>query len=140
MSFPYTTLAYNGITKIVSNELLESLTQPKRVNTIQWYRYQILKMCENMNIQTKDDVKTRITYNNMTLVNRIKNSVLYGTTIVNEDDMKYGLKPCLNHKSVAPIVANKSQLEKSDNNITLKETDYIIWKCGVSNRSLIDIE
>ena len=97
-------------------------------------------MCENMNIQTKDDVKTRITYNNMTLVNRIKNSVLYGTTIVNEDDMKYGLKPCLNHKSVAPIVANKSQLEKSDNNITLKETDYIIWKCGVSNRSLIDIE
>ena len=135
MSFPYTTLTYNGITKLVSNELLESLTHPNKIQTFQWYRYQLLKMCDNLNIPTKD-IKTGIVYNNMTLAENIKGHIDYGNMIINEDDMKYGLKPCLKHKSVAPVVSNKSQLEKTENKIILKDPEYIIWKCGVPNKPL----
>lgn len=136
--FPYTTLTYNGITKIVSNELLESLVHPNKVQTFQWYRYQLLKICNNLDIPTKD-ITTGGVYNNITLSNMIKQHKLYGKLIINEDDMKYGLKPCLNHKSIAPIVSNKSQLKKSKNKITLKEPEYIIWKCGVLDKPLVDL-
>ena len=138
MSFPYTTLTYNGITKIVSNELLESLTHPNRVQTFQWYRYQLLKMCGNLNIPVKD-TKTSGIYNNMVLAEKIKLHSSYGSIISNEDDMKYGLKPCLNHKSIAPIVSNKSQLSKSKNKITLDSPEDIVWKCGVSKQPLLDM-
>ena len=138
MSFPYTTLIYNGITKIVSNELLESLTHPQRVQTIQWYRYQLLEMCKNLDIPEKD-TKTGNIYNNITLANRIKNHASYGKMIINKDDMKHGLKPCVNSKSIAPVVVSKLQLVKRKNNITLKDPEYIVWKCGVSRKQLVDL-
>ena len=138
MSFPYTTLTYNVSTKIVSNELLESLTHPKRVQTIQWYRYQLLEMCKKLDIPVKDN-KTGNVYNNMTLADRIKNHNLYGSIVIRPDDMKYGLKPCINSKSIAPQVVSKSQLVKRKNNVTLKDPEYIVWKCGVSNKPLLDL-
>ena len=137
MSFPYTFLTYNGITKIVSNELLESTTHPQKVQTIQWYRYQLLKMCKNLEIQEKIPGTIGGVYNNITLANKIKEHKSYGLIIPNSDDMKYGLEPCLNHRSIAPVVSNKSQLKKSENKITLKEPEYIIWKCGVLDKPLI---
>jgi hypothetical protein len=137
MSFPYTSLIYNGITKVVSNELLESLTHPQKVQTFQWYRYQLLKMCENLEISVKIPGTIGGVYNNMTLANKIKEHKSYGSIIPKGDDMKYGLEPCLNHRSIAPVVSNKSQLKKSENKITLKEPEYIIWKCGVLDKPLI---
>lgn len=137
MSFPYTFLTYNGITKIVSNELLESITHPHKVQTIQWYRYQLLKMCGNLEIPVKISGTIGGIYNNMTLANKIKEHKSYGLIIKKDDDIKYGLDPCLNHRSIAPVVSNKSQLKKSENNITLKEPEYIIWKCGVLDKPLI---
>ena len=137
MSFPYTTLIYNGITKIVSNELLESFTHPNKVQTFQWYRYQLLKMCDNLDIPVKD-ITTGGIHNNITLANKIKAHTSYGSIIGNADDMKYGLKPCLKHKSIAPIVSSKSQLKKSENKITLKETKYIVWKPGVLDKPLVE--
>jgi hypothetical protein len=137
MSFPYTFLTYNGITKIVSNELLESTTHPQKVQTIQWYRYQLLKMCGNLEIPVKISGTIGGIYNNMTLANKIKEHKSYGLIIKKDDDIKYGLDPCLNHRSIAPVVSNKSQLKKSENNITLKEPEYIIWKCGVLDKPLI---
>ena len=50
-----------------------------------------------------------------------------------------GLKPCVNSKSVAPVVVSKSQLVKRKNNITLKDPEYIVWKCGVSRKPLVDL-
>ena len=138
MSFPYTTLIYNGITKIVSNELLESLTHPKKVQTIQWYRYQLLEMCKNLDIPVKD-TKTGNIYNNITLANKIKSHASYGKMNIKEDDMKYGLRPCVDSKNISPVVVNKSQLVKRKNNITLKDPEYIVWKCGVSNKPLLDL-
>ena len=137
MSFPYTFLTYNDITKIVSNELLESLTHPQKVQTFQWYRYQLLKMCENLEIPVKIPGNIGGVYNNMTIANKIKEHKSYGSFIPKGDNMKYGLEPCLNHQSIAPVVSNKSQLKKSENNITLKEPEYIIWKCGVLDKPLI---
>lgn len=137
MSFPYTFLTYNGITKVVSNELLESTTHPQKVQTIQWYRYQLLKMCENLGIPIKIPGMIGGVYNNMTLANKIKEQESYGLIIPKQDDMKYGLEPCLKHRSIAPVVSNKSQLKKSENKITLKEPEYIIWKCGVLDKPLI---
>ena len=81
MSFPYTTLIYNGITKIVSNELLESFTHPNKVQTFQWYRYQLLKMCENLEIPVKISGTIGGIYNNMTLANKIKEHKSYGLII-----------------------------------------------------------
>ena len=138
MNFSYTTLIYNGITKIVSNELLESLTHPNRVQPIQWYRYQLLEMCNNLDIPVKDN-KTGNIYNNITLAEKIKSHKSYGKMHINENDMKYGLKPCINSKSIAPVVVNKSQLVKRKNNVTLKDPEYIVWKCGVSNKPLLDL-
>ena len=112
MSFPYTFLTYNGITKIVSNELLESTTHPQKVQTIQWYRYQLLKMCKNLEIQEKIPGTIGGVYNNITLANKIKEHESYGLIIPNPDDMKYGLEPCLNHRSIAPVVSNKKSIEK----------------------------
>jgi hypothetical protein len=137
MSFPYTFLTYNGITKVVSNELLESTTHPQKVQTIQWYRYQLLKMCENLGIPIKIPGMIGGVYNNMTLANKIKEQESYGLIIPKQDDMKYGLESCLKHRSIAPVVSNKSQLKKSENKITLKEPEYIIWKCGVLDKPLI---
>ena len=51
--------------------------------------------------------------------------------------MKYGLEPCLDRRSIALSVSNKSQLKKSENNITLKEPEYIIWKRGILDKPLI---
>jgi hypothetical protein len=137
MNFPYIFLTYNGITKIVSNELLESITHPQKVQTFQWYRYQLLKMCDNLEIPKKIQGTKGAIYNNITLANKIKQHNDYGSIIKKEDDMKYGLEPCLEHRSIAPIVSNKSQLKKSENKITLKEQEYIIWKCGVLDKPLI---
>lgn len=137
MSFPYIFLTYNGITKIVSNELLESTTHPQKVQTIQWYRYQLLQMCKNLEIQEKIPGTIGGVYNNITLANKIKEHESYGLIIPKPDDMKYGLEPCLNHRSIAPVVSNKSQLKKTENKITLKEPEYIIWKCGVLDKPLI---
>ena len=80
MSFPYTSLTYNGITKIVSNELLESLTHPPKVQTFQWYRYQLLKMCEKLEIDEKIPGTVGGIYNNMTLANKIKEHSFYVVT------------------------------------------------------------
>ena len=138
MSFPYTTLTYNGITKIVSNELIESLADSIKVYTFQWFRYQILQMCKNMKILEKDERGG--VYNNITLANKIKEHKLYGNLISSGDsDVTFGLNPCLKHKSIAPIPANKSQLKKSKNKITLEEPEYIIWKCGVLSKPLVDL-
>ena len=137
MNFPYTSLLYNGITKVVSNELLESLTHPQKVQTFQWYRYQLLKMCKNLEIPVKIPGTIGGIYNNMSLANKIKEHKSYGSIISKGDDMKYGLEPCLNHRSITPVVSNKSQLKKSENKITLKEPEYIIWKCGVLDKPLI---
>jgi len=137
MSFPYTFLTYNGITKIVSNELLESTTHPQKVQTFQWYRYQLLQMCKNLEISVKIPGTIGGVYNNMTLANKIKEHTSYGLIVPKSDDMKYGLEPCLNHRSIAPVVSSKSQLKKSENNITLKEPEFIIWKCGVLDKPLI---
>ena len=81
MSFPYTSLTYNGITKIVSNELLESVTHPQKVQTFQWYRYQLLKMCENLEISVKAPGKGGGVYNNITLIDKIKKNKFYGSII-----------------------------------------------------------
>ena len=72
MNFPYIFLTYNGITKIVSNELLESITHPQKVQTFQWYRYQLLKMCDNLEIPKKIQGTKGAIYNNITLANKIK--------------------------------------------------------------------
>ncbi len=137
MSFPYTSLTYNGITKIVSNELLESITHPQKVQTFQWYRYQLLKMCDNLGIPVKKQGTQGAIYNNITLSNKIKEHNSYGSIIEKEDDKKYGLKPCLDRRSIALIVSNKSQLKKSENKITLKDPEYIIWKEGILDKPLI---
>ena len=138
MSFPYTPLTYNGITKIVSNELLESITHPEKVQTFQWFRYQLIKMCKNLGIPEKIQGTQGAIYNNITLANKIKEHSSYGSIIEKDDDKKYGLKPCLDRRSIALIVANKSQLKKSENKITLKETKYIVWKPGVLDKPLVE--
>jgi hypothetical protein len=96
-------------------------------------------MCKNLDILVEDKTAGAV-YNNITLAEIIKEHETYGSIISKEDDMKYGLKPCLNHKSIAPIVSNKSHSKKSKNKVTLKEPEHLIWKCGVLNKSLVEFD
>ena len=136
MSQSYIVLTYNGITKVVSNRLIETIIDPEEVITLQWFRYQLIKMCNNLNININEPV-TKGVYNNITLANKIIKHRKYGRMIINEDDKSYGLSPCLQHKSIAPISANKSQLRKDNNYVTLTNTEHISWRCGVRSEPLI---
>ena len=130
-------LTYNGITKVVSNTLLKTLAHPNKVLQIQWFRYQIIKMCENLGIDIREPITNGI-YNNVTLAKRILEHPLYGKIIKNTDDSNYGLKPCLKHKSIMSIPANNNQFKKHKNNITLQKPNSIVWKCGQPKDPLVE--
>ena len=134
----YIYLTYNGITKIVTNTLLKTLAHPNKVLYIQWFRYQIIKMCEILDIETTEPI-TKGIYNNTTLAQKIMSHPLYGKIITHKDNLKYGLKPCQEHKSIMPIPANNNQLKKHKNNITLVNHKNIIWKCGPRMAPLMSV-
>jgi hypothetical protein len=132
----YTYLTYNGITKVVTDTLIKTQAHPNKVLHIQWFRYQIIKMCEILNITIKEPISGGI-YNNTTLANKIMVDPQYGKLIIHKDNLKFGLKPCLEHKSIMSIPANNNKLKKNKNNITLINPKNIIWKCGPRNAPLI---
>lgn len=132
----YLYLTYNGITKIVSNTIFKTITHPNNIIHIQWFRYQIIKMCKNLEIDIHEPITGGI-FNNIELAKKIIAHKNYGKFIPNKDDQVYGLKPCLEHKSVMPIPANNNQLKKDKNNVTLKKPRNIIWKCGQRLKPLL---
>ena len=118
-------LAYNGISKIVTNHILINIHNSNDILMIQWFRYQILKMCENLNIDTQDPI-TKGIYNNTTLAHKIMEHPHYNKMIIKSDDMQYGLSPCIHSTYISPIT--KNTVIKHMNGVELVNTN-IIWEC-----------
>lgn len=113
-------LTYNGITKSVSNTIM--YTSKNDIYKYQWFRYQIIKMCENLQINIVDDLTKNI-YNNLTLSKKIKNHKSYNKIIRKKDDNLFGFIPCL----YKPPVTETQLITK--NKINLLNSHEVIWKC-----------
>ena len=113
-------LTYNGITKAVSNTIM--YTSKNDIYKYQWFRYQIIKMCENLQINIVDDLTKNI-YNNLTLAKKIKNHKKYNKIIRKKDDNHFGFIPCI----YKPPVTETQLITK--NKINLLNSHEVIWKC-----------
>lgn len=113
-------VTYNGITKPVSNTIL--YTPKKDIYTDQWFRYQIIKMCENLKINIKDNL-TKNVYNNITLAKKIIQHKNYNKINKNKDDNIFGFIPCV----YKPPSIQKQLI--TNNKITILNSHEITWKC-----------
>jgi hypothetical protein len=124
-------LTYNGISKFVLDTLINNQIDSGKVETIQWFRYQILKICGNLNIDIHDK-KTNNILNNTTLATKIQQHKRYCTYIKNKDDALFGFQPCFSSTYINP--KTDSVLLKKDNNVELHQPESIVWQAGQHNK------
>jgi hypothetical protein len=130
MSFHF--LTYNGITKIVSDKILVNDINlvPNNIFIGQWFRYQILKMCENLNIDITDSTTKNIE-NNTDLARKIENHNVCNNYkfVINDDDMKYGLSPCINHDKIISSINFKESAPPIVNIDGSTLVNPLTWSC-----------